>query len=150
MKKFTELKCDLIELKSFANSLALKAKIGDIYLLNGDLGVGKTTFSRFFINSLHTKSNIQKPDNIKSPSFPIMINYPLLNYEINHYDLYRLTNKNELTELGFLENLQQSLTIIEWPDLIIDSSYLDKYCFIEFKFIDENKRLLRIHYTEGY
>ena len=79
MNIFTELDCDLLGLKSCAINLANNTNIGDIFLLTGDLGVGKTTFTRFFINSLYDKYSIEKPKNIKSPSYPILINYPLLN-----------------------------------------------------------------------
>ena len=74
MNTITEFDCDLLELKSFANNLTININIGDIYLLSGDLGVGKTTFARFFINSLYDKYQINKPQSIKSPSYPILIN----------------------------------------------------------------------------
>jgi tRNA A37 threonylcarbamoyladenosine biosynthesis protein TsaE len=72
----TEFECNLTELNNIAKELAYKANISDLYLLEGELGVGKTTFARLFINSLHDKFDIIRPKNIKSPSFPIMINYP--------------------------------------------------------------------------
>ena len=71
MKTILEAKYELKELESFAKSLAEESKIGDIFLLKGDLGVGKTTFSRFFINSVFDKNEISRPDVIQSPSFPI-------------------------------------------------------------------------------
>ena len=60
MNILTELKCDLSELKSFAKKLANETIIGDIYLLSGELGVGKTTFTRFFINYLFDKYKIDR------------------------------------------------------------------------------------------
>ena len=144
-----EFESDLLKLKSFANKLAVNIQLGDKYLLSGDLGVGKTTFSRFFINALYFRSKTNKPLNIKSPSYPILINYPLLGYEIYHYDLYRLKSKNELDELGFLENSRKNITIIEWPEIILNNFNLSNYHLINFKFINENKRNITHQYFES-
>tara|TARA_B110001454_G_scaffold44716_1_gene43716 strand:- start:452 stop:910 length:459 start_codon:yes stop_codon:yes gene_type:complete len=141
-----EFECNLSELKSFANNLATDTNISDIYLLSGDLGVGKTTFTRFFINALFDKYKINKPKNIKSPSYPILINYPLLNFEIYHYDLYRLKNKKELFELGFFENFNKNISLIEWPEIIINDFNLTNYHLINLKFIDLNKRQIKHQY----
>ena len=146
MSILIEFECNLSELKSFANNLATDTNIGDIYLLSGDLGVGKTTFTRFFINALFDKYKINKPKNIKSPSYPILINYPLLNFEIYHYDLYRLKNKKELFELGFFENFKKNISLIEWPEIIINDFNLTNYHLINLKFIDLNKRQIKHQY----
>ena len=82
MNNILELECDLENLRKLADKIAKQTKIGDIFLLKGDLGTGKTTFSRMFINALFEKEKINKPDKIKSPTFPIMINYPILNHNI--------------------------------------------------------------------
>ena len=148
MSILIEFECNLSELKSFANNLATDTNIGDIYLLSGDLGVGKTTFTRFFINALFDKYKINKPKNIKSPSYPILINYPLLNFEIYHYDLYRLKNKKELFELGFFENFNKNISLIEWPEIIINDFNLTNYHLINLKFIDLNKRKIKHQYFE--
>ena len=137
---------NLLELKSFANNLAVKAKIGDIYLLSGDLGVGKTTFTRFFINALFKEYQINKPKNIKSPSYPILINYPILNFEIYHYDLFRLKNKNELSEIDFFENFEKNISIIEWPEIVINNFNLNNYHLINFTFINSNQRKINYSY----
>ena len=148
MSILTEFECNLSELKSFANNLATDTNISDVYLLSGDLGVGKTTFARFFIHALFDKYKINKPKNIKSPSYPILINYPLLNFEIYHYDLYRLKNKKELFELGFFENFKKNISLIEWPEIIINDFNLTNYHLINLKFIDLNKRQIKHQYFE--
>ena len=148
MSILIEFECNLSELKSFANNLATDTNISDIYLLSGDLGVGKTTFARFFINALFDKYKINKPKNIKSPSYPVLINYPLLNFEIYHYDLYRLKNKKELLELGFFENFKKNISLIEWPEIIINDFNLTNYHLINLKFIDANKRQIKHQYFE--
>ena len=146
MNILTEFECDLTKLKIFVNRLAAETKISDIYLLRGDLGVGKTTFARFLINALFLKYQISKPDNIKSPSYPILINYPLLNFEIYHYDLYRLKNKNELTEIEFFDNFEKNISIIEWPEIVINELTHQNYCIIDFKFISSKKRKIKCQY----
>ena len=80
-----QLRANLEILQNLAKILAKKTQQGDIFLLEGELGSGKTTFSRFFIESIFEKNLLTKPNSIKSPSFPILINYDLNNYEIFHY-----------------------------------------------------------------
>ena len=143
----TEFECNLTELNNIAKELEYKANIWDLYLLEGELGVGKTTFARLFINSLHDKFDIIRPKNIKSPSFPIMINYPILNHNIYHYDLYRLKNKNELTEIGLFENLENNIIIIEWPELLINNYKLEKNYLINFGIINSSKRSVKIYHA---
>jgi len=142
-----EFECDLFELNIFAKNLAVRTVYSDIFLLKGELGVGKTTFARSFINSLFDQHKLKRPGNIKSPSFPIMINYPIMDYEINHYDLYRLINKSELLEIGFYEDTENNISIIEWPDIIIKNSILDNYYLIEFDFVDLNKRAIKLQHS---
>ena len=122
--------------------------MGDIFFLKGELGVGKTTFARFLINALFDNLSLQKPKSIKSPSFPIMINYSLLNYEIFHYDLFRLKNINELSEIDIFENLQKNITIVEWPELILNNFNVKDYYLIEFKLIDLSKRHLKMFHSK--
>ena len=145
MNILSEYRCGLLEIDLLAKKLANLSKKGDIFLFNGELGTGKTTFIRFFINSLFDRYKINRPNNIKSPSYPILINYPLLNNEIYHYDLYRLKNKEELLELEFFENLNENITLIEWPKLILDNYVLNHYYFIEIEFIDLDYRKIMIN-----
>ena len=79
---------NLEELEIFAKKLATITKASDIILLQGELGTGKTTFARFWINSFCRKNKIPTPILVKSPTFPIMISYDLKKIEIFHYDLY--------------------------------------------------------------
>ena len=148
MNILLEFECDLKKLNSFSKKLAKKTEFGDIFFLKGELGVGKTTFARSFINSLCDRHQVKRPENIKSPSYPIMINYPLLTNEICHYDLYRLTNKNELPEIGFFEELEKNISIIEWPNIILNNFDLSKYYLLQFEFIDFDKRLIRIMHSK--
>ena len=142
-------KVNLQQIKIVAQNLAQNTILGDIYLLNGELGSGKTTFTRFIINSIFEKNFIKKPYSIKSPSFPIMINYPLKNFEVFHYDLYRLINENELKELNINENIKKNITLIEWPQLIINSSQINNYFFINLTIISPNERMIEITHTHN-
>ncbi len=148
MNTISEYKCNLFGLDKFAKKLAKHNKVGDIYLLKGELGVGKTTFSRFFINSLFDKIDQLKPEKIKSPSFPILISYPIANYEINHFDLFRLINKDELIEIDFFESLRNNVSIIEWPEIIIDNFNLFSYYLIEFKLINNDERIIKLTHSK--
>ena len=147
MYNLLKTKIDLKQLEIIAKKLAKQSSFNDIYLLNGELGAGKTTFARFFINSIFDNNLIKRPNSIKSPSFPIMINYPLRNFEIFHYDLYRLKNINELQELDIIENLKKNITLIEWPQIIINSSQFNNYFFINIEIISANKRMIEINHT---
>ncbi|MBT6198152.1 MAG: tRNA (adenosine(37)-N6)-threonylcarbamoyltransferase complex ATPase subunit type 1 TsaE [Pelagibacteraceae bacterium] len=115
------LTLDLIGLEHFCEDISLKIKVGDIICLFGELGSGKTTFARNLINSVYKRNKLKKPTSIKSPSFPILLTYEVNNFEIYHYDLYRISKSSELAEINIFEELHNSITIIEWPDVILDS-----------------------------
>ena len=100
--------------RKIATILAKNLKKGLCICLYGDLGTGKTTFSRFFINSL-SKKNI----NVPSPTFSMVQLYELKNFSIWHYDLYRLSNKTEIFALDF-DLALNDIVLIEWPAIIKD------------------------------
>ena len=129
MKKET-LTLDLEGLERFCEDVSFKIKVGDIICLFGELGSGKTTFARNLINSIYKKNKLEKPAFIKSPSFPILLTYEVNNFEIYHYDLYRISKSSELDEINIYEELHNSITIIEWPDIILDS--LKEYNFYSY------------------
>ena len=147
MFNLLKTKTSLKQLEIIAIKLASKSLIGDIYLLGGELGAGKTTFVRFFIYSIFACNLVKKPNSIKSPSFPIMINYPVKNFEVFHYDLYRLKNENEIQELNIIENLKENITLIEWPQMIIDNLQIDNYFLINLEIINPHERIIKITHT---
>ncbi len=149
MFNLLKTKTNLKQLEIIAKSLANKSLFGDIYLLNGELGAGKTTFIRFFINSIFDRNLITRPNSIKSPSFPLMINYPVKNFEVFHYDLYRLKNINELKELNIIENLKKNITLIEWPQMIINNLHINNYFLINLEIINSSERKIRISHTHN-
>ena len=137
------LNLDLEGLKKFCEDVSLYLKKGDIICLSGDLGSGKTTFSRYLINSIYKSQNKKPPYVIKSPSFPILLTYELNNFEIYHYDLYRVSKSSELDHLNIFEELNNSITLVEWPEIIFDSFKNYNYFSIKFDILDEHTRNLK-------
>ena len=137
------LNLNLEGLKKFCENVSLYLKKGDIICLSGDLGSGKTTFSRYLINSVYKNQNKEPPNIIKSPSFPILLTYELSNFEIYHYDLYRVSKDSELIHLNIFEELDNSITLVEWPGTILDSLQNYNYFSIHFDILDENTRILK-------
>ena len=107
----------LHDTKIFSESIAKITKNGDIILLYGQIGVGKTTFTRFFINFLEAKNKNNQSD-ILSPTFNIVYDYEIGKKKVLHYDLYRLKNYKDILELGMFETSKDHIKIIEWPELI--------------------------------
>ena len=97
--------------KKLAENLADILSVGDSVLLSGNLGAGKTTFSQFLINAL-SKTKVE----VVSPTFTLVQNYDTEQGEVNHLDLYRLEHESDLIELGWDEMVQNSITLVEWPD----------------------------------
>ncbi len=120
--------------KKFAKSL----NGGERILLNGDLGAGKTTFVKYLAKSLKVK------DAVTSPSFTILKQYEG-KFKINHFDLYRIEQIDELRELGFDEYLDcnnSEILIIEWGERAnLDKS---KFINIDIEKTDEKGRVIRI------
>ena len=134
------LNLNLEGLKKFCDNVSLYLKKGDIICLSGDLGSGKTTFSRYLISSIYQNQSKEPPKIIKSPSFPILLTYELSNFEIYHYDLYRVSKSSDLIHLNILEELNNSITLVEWPETILDSLQNYNYFSINFDILDENTR----------
>ena len=112
-----------MQLKSLEDTKVLSKKIseiinsGDIIFLYGELGSGKTTFVRFVINHLEKKFKIKNSE-VLSPTFNIVYDYDINNIKIQHYDLYRLKNLEDIFQLGIFETFKSCVKIIEWPELI--------------------------------
>ena len=137
------LNLSLESLKKFCENVSLYLKKGDIICLSGDLGSGKTTFSRYLINSIYKNQNKEPPNIIKSPSFPILLTYELNIFEIYHYDLYRVSKNSELINFNIFEELNNSITLVEWPGIILDELQNYNYFSIHFDINDENTRNLK-------
>ena len=101
----------------FARKFSKVLKVGDVVLLHGEIGAGKTTFIRYLINSLEKKNKV-KLGEITSPTFSILNEYEIKNITIRHYDLFRIKDSSEIKNIGIYENIHDFITFIEWPDKI--------------------------------
>jgi tRNA threonylcarbamoyladenosine biosynthesis protein TsaE len=103
-------------------------------LLKGNLGAGKTTFSKYLINYIFGFSSNKLK--VVSPSFGIIKNYSLKNKILNHIDLYRINSILELENLGMQEILQTSICIIEWAEKLenieIAGDFFDIYINLDY------------------
>ena len=104
-------------LRSISDKIADKVSEEDCIFLIGEIGVGKTTFTRYFINYLQQKKGVKQTE-VLSPTFNLLYEYDIKNLKVMHYDLYRIKNKKELTELGIFGEGINSIKIIEWPELV--------------------------------
>tara|TARA_B100000686_G_scaffold287303_1_gene312667 strand:- start:230 stop:685 length:456 start_codon:yes stop_codon:yes gene_type:complete len=107
----------LEDTKNLSKSISKIIKEGDVIFLYGEIGTGKTTFTRFIINYFESRNKIKNSD-VLSPTFNIVYDYDVGKEEILHYDLYRLKNYNDISQLGMFETSNKSIKIIEWPELI--------------------------------
>ena len=107
------------ELEKIADKIKKILLPGDVVFLYGEIGVGKTTFARLLINSFENEKKLKKSE-VLSPTFNIVFEYEIKEFTIKHFDLYRLKNSNDIKNVGLFENLEQSITLIEWPELIIN------------------------------
>ena len=103
--------------RSVAEIFSKNIKTGSIIFFKGELGVGKTTFIKYLINFLQKKNN-QIITEITSPTFNLINEYHLDSIIIKHYDLYRIIDERELDNLGIFENINDQITLIEWPKII--------------------------------
>ena len=107
----------LEDTKNLSKNISKIIKPGDVIFLYGEIGTGKTTFTRFVINYFERKNKI-KTNDVLSPTFNIVYDYDLGKEKILHYDLYRLKNYNDISQLGIFETSNASIKIVEWPELI--------------------------------
>ena len=107
----------LEHLNSLSKKVADQLAKNDCIFLIGEIGVGKTTFTRYLINYLQEK-NGEKITEVLSPTFNLLYEYDLNSIKIMHYDLYRIRNEKELKHLGIFLDKQDTIKIIEWPQLI--------------------------------
>ncbi len=134
-----------------AEKISKLINLGDFILLTGNLGVGKTTFTKYIINSLQ-RINRQAISEVPSPTFNITNEYQIKKILIKHYDLYRIRNEKELNNLGIQENLKKQITLVEWPEMVkklkikniislifkYNKNYTERYLTI----ISKNKKLI--------
>ena len=101
--------------REYGARLAARARPGDVYVLSGGLGAGKTEFVRGFVGALDPDAPV------RSPSFALVYTYATARFPVFHFDFYRLVDQSELTEIGFDEYLaQDGVCLIEWGERFAD------------------------------
>jgi tRNA threonylcarbamoyl adenosine modification protein YjeE len=101
----------------FAARIADLLRAGDLVTLSGDLGVGKTAFTRALVRHIAEEPELEVP----SPTFTLMQIYPTPSFPIVHADLYRIRSADELAELGWDEAAEGALLLVEWAERIGDN-----------------------------
>ncbi len=104
-----------IETSKLAENLGSRLRVGDVILLSGEIGAGKTLFARALIQSLQ-----DAPEDVPSPSFTLVQVYDTRAGEIWHSDLYRLSEPDQCVELGLLDAFETAICLVEWPDRLGD------------------------------
>ena len=139
MKKYTYISNSENDTKEFAKKLASKLSKGDIIVLTGDLGSGKTKFTEGFLSYYGLENEIS------SPTFTIVNEYHSSLIDIFHFDVYRLSDIDEFYAIGGEEYFEKGICIIEWGE-IIENALPKDYIKISFSRnqTQENIRILNI------
>ncbi len=128
---------NLKQTRDFAKKFAKLLRGGEVVLLNGDLGAGKTTFTREVLKALGVKGEVT------SPTFTIMREYHTKKFDIYHFDMYRICDASEVSEFGLEDYIYsgsaRSLVFIEWSENI-KKILKGKFIEINISIIDENSR----------
>ncbi len=135
---------NLKELENLSKNIAQRCYGGMFIGLIGDLGAGKTQFTKFLVKNLGGNIN-----DVVSPTFTILNEYNTKSFKVYHFDLYRLNSINELEEIGYKDFFfeKDAITVVEWIDRIPEC-IPDKYHLIKFKFVDNNPEWREIELRE--
>lgn len=112
---------------------------GDVVLLHGDLGAGKTTLTKGIARVLGVQ------DTVSSPSFALVNEYALPHFRLFHLDLYRLNDPADLESIGFAEltSAEDGVALVEWPERA-DGMLPDRYLLVEIAYAGEGRREVRV------
>ena len=121
--------------KELAKEFTKYLKGGEFVFLYGEMGVGKTTFVKYFINE-YQKINYLTQTEITSPTFSLLNEYQVKDIRIKHYDLFRINRKEDINNLDIFEKDNKLITIIEWPQLIADKQDI-KFITLTFNYLNQ-------------
>ena len=125
--------------KNFSNYL----KGDEVIFLYGEMGVGKTTFVKYLINQFQIKKKLQTTE-VTSPTFNLLNEYEVDDLIIKHYDLFRLKDVSDVKNLDLFDKNQNTITLIEWPELISKGNF-EKTIDLIFNYENElNNRSIKI------
>ncbi len=121
--------------KELAKEFTKYLKGGEFVFLYGEMGVGKTTFVKYFINEYQKINNLKQTE-ITSPTFSLLNEYQVKNIRIKHYDLFRINRKEDINNLDIFEKDNKLITLIEWPQLIADKQDI-KFITLTFNYLNQ-------------
>ena len=121
--------------KELAKELTKYLKGGEFVFLYGEMGVGKTTFVKYFINEYQKINNLTQTE-ITSPTFSLLNEYQVKDIRIKHYDLFRINRKEDINNLDIFEKDNKLITLIEWPELIADKQDI-KFITLTFNYLNQ-------------
>ena len=121
--------------KELAKKFTKYLKGGEFVFLYGEMGVGKTTFIKYFINEYQKINNLTQIE-ITSPTFSLLNEYQVKDIRIKHYDLFRINKKEDINNLDIFEKDNKLITLIEWPQLIADKQDI-KFITLTFNYLNQ-------------
>ena len=121
--------------KELAKEFTKYLKGGEFVFLYGEMGVGKTTFVKYFINEYQKINNLTQTE-ITSPTFSLLNEYQVKDIRIKHYDLFRINKKEDINNLDIFEKDNKLITLIEWPQLIADKQDI-KFITLTFNYLNQ-------------
>ena len=121
--------------KELAKEFTKYLKGGEFVFLYGEMGVGKTTFVKYFINEYQKINNLAQTE-ITSPTFSLLNEYQLKDIRIKHYDLFRINRNEDINNLDIFEKDNKLITLIEWPHLIADKQDI-KFVNLTFNYLNQ-------------
>jgi len=121
--------------KELAKEFSKYLKGGEFVFLYGEMGVGKTTFVKYFINEYQKINNLTQTE-ITSPTFSLLNEYQVKDIRIKHYDLFRINRKEDVNNLDIFEKDNKLITLIEWPQLIADKQDI-KFITLTFNYLNQ-------------
>ena len=121
--------------KELAKEFTKYLKGGEFVFLYGEMGVGKTTFVKYFINEYQKLNNVKQTE-ITSPTFSLLNEYQVKNIRIKHYDLFRINRKEDINNLDIFEKDNKLITLIEWPQLIAEKQDI-KFMTLTFNYLNQ-------------
>ena len=133
----------LEHLNQISKTISQKLEKEDCIFLIGEIGVGKTTFTRHLINNLQNQEGVKETE-VLSPTFNLLYEYEIKDLKIMHYDLYRIKKINELDHLGIFSKSEKTVKIVEWPDLIKTSLSNKLEIYLEYG-KNDNERKMNLH-----
>ncbi len=121
--------------KELAKEFTRYLKGGEFVFLYGEMGVGKTTFVKYFINEYQKINNLTQTE-ITSPTFSLLNEYQVKDTRIKHYDLFRINRREDINNLDIFEKDNKLITLIEWPQLIADKQDI-KFITLTFNYLNQ-------------